>query len=251
MLDKHAACTTIKPVKKLIQLMQTKKSNLVVSADLTQTKDILNLAKQIAPHTVMLKLHADIINDFSKDFIHTLKQLGENEGFLLFEDRKFADIGHTAQQQLSGGLHRIADWADFVTVHALLGKHLIEALEPIAQSSDMALLLLSDLSQAGQLIDDTYRHKAYELANQYPKSIGGIIAQKKPPQCRPGCLTFTPGVHLHAQGDALGQTYRTPQTILKETGSDLIIVGRAIYQAENPALAAAQYQSAFAPQKMG
>jgi uridine monophosphate synthetase len=77
----------------LLNLMTIKRSNLCLSADVTTSAELLQLAEELGDYISVLKTHADIIDDFSGRTVHLLKGIAARKHFLVFEDRKFADIG--------------------------------------------------------------------------------------------------------------------------------------------------------------
>src|SRR3989338_9549709 len=96
--DRATLCTNL-TAKKLLNLMDTKQTNLCLAADATNKAKLLELANTIGPEICIFKTHIDIVEDFDNDLIIQLQRLSEKHNFLIFEDRKFADIGKTVQLQ--------------------------------------------------------------------------------------------------------------------------------------------------------
>jgi uridine monophosphate synthetase len=223
--------------------METKETNLIFSADVTSKTDLLRLADLIGPEICVLKIHCDIINDYDQDFPKKLRFLADKHNFLLWEDRKFADIGSVAAMQYTGGIFKIAEWADIVTVHSIAGDGTIEALRSQSGTKNCALLLIAQMSSVKTLAQDAYAEKTVQLALQYPDNVIGVICRQKLSD-NPALLHLTPGVQLVEGNDVFGQQYLTPEKVINEFGSDIIIVGRGILQAQDPLMQAQLYKKA-------
>jgi len=230
---------------RLFKLMAEKKSNLCASADLTTAKEVLALVDAVGPHICMLKTHVDILTDFTPDFLEKLQAAAKKHNFIIFEDRKFADIGNTVKNQYSKGMYQISNWSDITNAHILSGPGIITGMkEAIAGRQDRGLLLLAQMSSKDNLLDKRFETKALEWADQHKDFVMGFISMGAISEKHPHLIHMTPGVNLAAKGDQLGQQYKTPDHVIGERLSDVLIVGRGIYRAEDPAKAAQLYRNA-------
>ncbi|KAI2464298.1 Orotidine 5'-phosphate decarboxylase [Annulohypoxylon bovei var. microspora] len=332
----------------LFRLMELKKSNLCLSADVTSARELLTLADRIGPSIVVLKTHYDLVAgwDFHPQTGTGAKlgALARRHGFLIFEDRKFGDIGSTVQLQYTAGSARIIDWAHIVNVNMIPGKAAVTALQqaaarwrsrvnyevrtsvsvgtPVSDSFDeedetstpaplstakelpppsnlhngrkgsivsittltqsfepvdsprfasgiaegdelvyagieeppweRGLLILAQMSSAGNLITKEYTQACVEAAREHKDFVMGFISQETlNSEQTDDFISMTPGCQLPPEGDedgsniagdGLGQQYNTPSKLVGLGGSDIIIVGRGILKAASPQVEAEQYR---------
>lgn len=233
--EKHTNPTA----RALLRCMDAKRSNLAVSVDVTRTKDFFDIIETVAPHVCLIKTHVDILEDWQPSTTTRLQQLSEEHNFLIFEDRKFADLGNTVAMQYSSGLYKISSWAHIVNAHPVPGPSIITALASVATMSegDRGLLLLAEMSSRGALTTGNYTTEAVRMARGRRDFVIGFIAQHRMEGIAASeaddiaaedFLILAPGVGLDVKGDSLGQQYRTPTEVVTECGCDVIIVGRGI-----------------------
>lgn len=225
--------------ERLERISHLKESNLVFNPDVKSCDQLLKLVELCATKICMLKTHIDILEDFDPYVTQELRRLADLENFLIFEDRKFADIGTIVEMQYQGGIYQIADWAHLTNAHILPGPGIIEALKKVGAPKGNGLLLLAQMSSQGHLLNAEYTKRTIELAKQHSDFVVGFICQEK--LCD-GFIHLTPGVHIAQAGDKLGQQYNTPEVVIGDKKCDYIIVGRGIFQAADPYLAAEEYR---------
>lgn len=219
------------------------------------TKQPTNPSPGLGPYIAVIKTHIDILSDFSQETIDGLNALAQKHNFLIFEDRKFIDIGNTVQKQYHNGTLRISEWAHIINCSVLPGEGIVEALAQTAQATDFpygserGLLILAEMTSKGSLATGSYTSASVDIARKYPsfvlgfvstRSLGEVESTEAPAQGE-DFVVFTTGVNLSSKGDKLGQQYQTPQSAIGR-GADFIISGRGIYAAADPVEAAKQYQ---------
>ncbi|CCX13103.1 Orotidine 5'-phosphate decarboxylase domain-containing protein [Pyronema domesticum] len=237
--------------RNLLSIIAEKQTNLCVSLDLADTEKILSLLDTLGPLICCAKTHVDILPFSGPDaisaFTDRLAALAKQHNFLIFEDRKFADIGSTVKAQYGGGVYKIAQWSHITNAHSVPGPGIIAGLKEVAQEvgQPRGLLMLGEMSSKGNLGGGEYLQKTLEMARGDKEFVMGFIAQCAiPPQDGEDWIVMTPGVNLGSKGDGLGQQYNTPDLVVREKGCDVIIVGRGIIGAADPKATAEEYRKA-------
>ncbi len=234
--------------RETINTIIQKKSNLVLSLDVDNQKDFFEILENVAGDICMVKTHIDILNDFNGSFVPRLVNLAKKKNFLIFEDRKFADIGNTVRKQFTEGVYKIADWANFITIHSLPGEGILSGLFE-ETNSNCSGFMLAAMSAKGNLISDSYTRHTIDMGKKYSKWISGFIGfaktiddlKKLKTKIPDDMLLLMPGVNLESKSDKMGQQYVTVQSAIAG-GADLIIVGRGIITADDPKAKASLYR---------
>lgn len=224
--SEKATLNTNMLAKRLFAIMEEKKSNLCVAVDAKTSIEMLDLANRVGPFICLLKTHIDILSDFNEEIIAKLKELSKTHNFLIMEDRKFADIGNTVKEQFFGGIYKIQSWADLVTVHAIPGSGIIEALK----NERCASVLIAQMSCKGALTNEDYKEDVLKIAESNNDSVVGYVAQSSFPKS--SLIHMCPGISISKTSDSLGQQYRSPEQAIAD-GADIVIVGRGICNADN------------------
>lgn len=226
---------------KLLKIMEEKQSNLCVSADVTSGEELLQLAESLGPKICMLKTHVDILKDYTVAFTDKLQALAQKHNFLIFEDRKFADIGNTVKHQYEGGVYQISSWSHIVNAHAVPGPGVVKGLSAVGKPLGRGCLLIAQMSSQGSLATGEYTKAVLQMAEEHSDFVIGFICGSKISK-RPEFIHMTPGVQMQAGGDLLGQQYTTPEEVIYNKGSDVIIVGRGVLEAPDRLKAAESYR---------
>ena len=206
-------------MEKKLKNIINKKGKICVALDFNDKELILQKLREYGNYAGIFKIHCDIINDFDNKFINDLLNLKKKYNFLIWEDRKFCDIGFITNQQVQYGVHKISKWADIITCHSVCG------IDSIPKIDNMIVFLVIELSVSGHLCDYNYINKSVEIANKTP-CVLGVVCQSNPDNLDKNILRVVPGISFKSNTkDNYNQQY---SSVNDKKFSDLYVVGRAI-----------------------
>lgn len=214
-------------LKKLLTIMIEKQTNLCVAANFHDIESLILFLDRAGQHICMLK--TQLFSLGPRDLEQNLALIARKKkqyNFLLFEDPKFGD----GQEVVEGYYKVYAEHADLVTVNPLpFGHGVFDAIESVAQNigEPRGCLAVCEVSFAKSKSDPEY---CFKVAQEYPNTCIGIIAQKFQVPNGSTLIKLTPGIHMSQTTDGKNQQWNHPSQAIKN-GSDVIIVGRGITSA--------------------
>lgn len=237
------------PMAKRFMTVATEKRSLVcLAADRRTMAELFDLIDAVGPFIAALKTHVDLIDDWSPSAWAEFCALAEKHNLLIFEDRKFADIGKISRAQMAG-VYNIKAWSDIVTAHLISGPDIVDGLQAAWNDANRegGVLLLAQMSSRGNLLSDDYTRSVVELGAAHDGVLGFIGNGSRPNELAnlrqkvgQQKMIWTPGVNLEVGDGEMGQRYGDPYAAIL-AGSDCIIVGSGIHGAKYPKVAAESY----------
>ena len=216
--------------------------DVIIACDFNGKDECMKFLDRFTEEKPYVKIGMELFYSAGPDIVREIKKRGHK----IFLDLKLHDITNTVKKSMAvlSGLD-----VDMCNLHAGGTKAMMEAaLEGLTRPDGTRPLLiavtqLTSTSQERMKEDLLIDKPLDEVVMHYAKcaadsGLDGVVcspleAGKVHDVCGKNFLTVTPGVRF-ADGDVGDQVRVTTPEKAKEIGSDYIVVGRPITQAENP-----------------
>ncbi len=219
---------------------------IIVALDVPNAESAVSLAEQVAEHVVGFKIGLGLLHGPGPILISALVGLGKP----VFADAKLNDI----PSQVQAAARRLGEHgARWVTAHVNGGEAMLEAaVAGLEEGSGAApagilgvtVLTSHDEASLARIGIDRSPGKLVARMARVAAAAGceGVVSSpqelKVVADVAPGLLRVTPGIRPVDRHDDQARTM-TPQEAMRR-GADLLVVGRPITAAGDPAAAAAQ-----------
>jgi len=218
-----------------------KSKKILIALDYDDQQTALAFVKQLSPDTCRLKVGKEMFTYFGPAFVKELVDLG----FDVFLDLKFHDIPNTVAKAVTAAA-KMGVW--MVNVHASGGYEMMhKAKQALEQFGDKAPLLIAvtvltsmDEAELERLdITKSPQEQVMHLAKLTKQAgLDGVVCSAQEAQSLKAALgkefkLVTPGIRPVGSDAGDQKRIMTPKEAI-EAGSDYLVIGRPITQAQNP-----------------
>ena len=216
--------------------------DVIIALDFENAKITLDFLSQFVDKKPFVKIGMELFYSEGNAIVQKLKA----QGFKIFLDLKLHDIPNTVKKAMTS-LSKLD--VDMVNVHSAGGIDMMREakiglthpdgsrplLIAVTQLTSTSAAMLKNELLIDKNINDTIVHYAQ---NTLAAGLDGVVCSPLETEiikqsCGKNFLTITPGIRLENSGKDDQVRITTPATAAK-LGSDFIVVGRPITQAENP-----------------
>ena len=213
-------------------------SPIIVALDFPTEKEALTLVDQLDPSRCRLKVGKELFTRSGPDFVKTLV----NKNYDVFLDLKFHDIPNTVARACQAAAD-LGVW--MINVHAMGGRKMLEAAREALPSSNTKLIAVTVLTSMGEEdlkeigLSNTPAQQVKQLATLTNDcGLDGVV-------CSPQEIALlredldksfelvTPGIRPAWSVTGDQKRIMTPAQAV-EAGSNYLVIGRPITQAEDP-----------------
>lgn len=214
---------------------------ILIALDYDDQEVALNFVKQLSPDTCRLKVGKEMFTYFGPAFVKELIDLG----FDVFLDLKFHDIPNTVAKAVTAAA-KMGVW--MVNVHASGGFEMMsKAKLALEQFGDKAPLLIAvtvltsmdetELKRLG--VDKSAQEQVIYLAKLAKEAgLDGVVCSAQEAKALKAELgenfkLVTPGIRPEGSDAGDQKRIMTPKQAI-DAGSDYLVIGRPITQADDP-----------------
>ncbi len=196
---------------------------VIVSLDTVSRNKALAIAQSLSGRVWGYKVHR-LIDRHGPEIVHMLKKFGK-----VFVDMKLADTPDTVRG-------RIKEWAahnaDLISVQGNLGADVLKAASSAGRDRAVAITQLTSDTDSSEVLRRA--RDAYQSGIRVVTCSAWEAAAVK--TAHPSALIITPGIRAAGTPRHDQKRTATPAEAIRE-GADLLVIGRPITNAADPAAA--------------
>lgn len=216
------------------------RDRLAIALDVSDLATAVRLAEQVRPHMGVAKVGLELFSAAGADAVAAMRDLD----MAVFVDVKLHDIPNTVRRaaRVLGGLG-----ATYLTLHASGGEEMLRAgLDGLTEGADSAglpvpmVLAVTVLTSDTNAPDELLRERVeLTLAAGCRGVICAVTDLRAVKTHAPHIFAVTPGIRPAGVASHDQARTATPAVAIA-SGADVLVVGRAVSDASDPAEAAAE-----------